>query len=326
MSGPSREDRLLARLQDSAGEFVSGSELADLLAISRAAIGKRIANLRQKGWDIEGVHNRGYRLVAEADSLSPAVIATLLNTQWLGRVYFSHRRLDSTNEEAERLAHGGAPHGTVVLADKQSAGRGRLGRRWYSPAGENLYFSTVLRPGLEPSAAPPLSLAAAVGVAEGVRGFVGRPPQVKWPNDLLYGGRKFCGILLTMSADAGHVRHVIMGLGLNINTTSFPPELQAQATSLRLERKGSLQRALVLASVLNSLEPWIDRLLQNGSAPVIKAWLELADWMGQWITVNQPHGKVQGEALGLDERGALCLRRKDGSLEHIWAGDVEITS
>ncbi len=320
-----REERLLERLREAAGQFVSGSELAELLGVSRAAVGKRIAALRERGYELEAVHNRGYRLVAEPDSLDARAVLPLLGTTWLGRVYFRHARLGSTNDEAARLAADGAPHGTVVLAEAQQGGRGRLGRAWFSPPGENLYFSALLRPEIDPAASPPLSLAAAVGLAEGVRGFVGRPPLVKWPNDLLYDGKKLAGILVELSAEPGRLRHLVLGVGLNVNSTAFPSELATRATSLAVERGTPVRRGLVLASVLGALERWIDRLFTDGPEPVIEAWLGFAkDWIGQTVTVSLGRERVRGVALGLDARGALRLRREGGREEIVSAGDLEL--
>jgi BirA family biotin operon repressor/biotin-[acetyl-CoA-carboxylase] ligase len=324
--GVERDDLIIERLRAAEGQFVSGTELARLLGVSRAAVGKRVLSLRRRGWGIEAVPNRGYRLVAEADSLEPVGVTPLLGTEWLGRLYLPHDELTSTNAGASRMAEEGAPHGTVVLADTQSAGRGRMGRSWFSPPGVNLYFSVILRPEIESSDAPLLSLASAVGVADGVRGFVGRPPTVKWPNDLLYRGRKFCGILLEMSAQGGRVRHVVLGVGINVNITEFPAELQQTATSLQLERGTPLRRAALLASVLNSLEDWIDRLAADGPSPIVEAWLDLADWIGKSIVVNLPDGQVTGVALGIDRSGALQFKGEDGQEHRLLTGVLEVPS
>jgi BirA family biotin operon repressor/biotin-[acetyl-CoA-carboxylase] ligase len=320
--GRDREEVLVERLRRSAGQFVSGTELAQLLGVSRAAVGKRILGLRRKGWEIEAVPNRGYRLITEGDTLDPQVVTPLLNTRWLGRLYLPHDELVSTSDTAAQMAEEGAPHGTVVLADSQTGGRGRLGRSWYSPAGVNLHLSAILRPELPPADAPLLSLAAAVGLADGVRGFVGEPPTVKWPNDLLYRRRKLAGILLETP---GAARHVILGVGLNVNATVFPDELGASTTSLQLERGSAARRAAVLASVLNSLEDWIDRLVADGAGPIIEAWLGLADWIGQRVVVRQPEGDLSGVAVGVARSGALRIRTDDGEEREIVAGTVELT-
>jgi BirA family transcriptional regulator, biotin operon repressor / biotin---[acetyl-CoA-carboxylase] ligase len=321
-----RDGQILERLRAQGGQFVSGTELAELLGVSRAAVGKRVSSLRQRGLEIEAVPNRGYRLLGDGPgALQPEAVTPLLTTAWLGRLYLFFDELDSTNDEAIRMAAEGAPHGTVVVADRQRAGRGRLRRSWFSPPGENLYLSMILRPQLPPSATPPLSLATAVGVAEGVRGYVGCPPTVKWPNDLLYGGKKFCGVLIEMSAAREVLKHVVVGVGIDVNCQDFPAELEQLATSLRRERGEPVSRAAVLASVLNSLEPWFDRLVEQGPAPVIEAWAGFAPWIGRRVAVSAADGKtVEGVALGLDAAGALQLRTAAGEERTVISGDVKL--
>lgn len=323
-----RDRELLERLRREPGQFVSGTELAELLGVSRAAVGKRVAGLRAQGWEIEAVPNRGYRL-CEPDELTAGRVTPLLNTAWLGRLYLMEPRLPSTSDEARRRAEEGAPHGTVVVADGQSAGRGRHGRAWHSPRGVNLHLSIVLRAEQGPplAAAPALGLAAAVGIAEALRGFVGRPPVVKWPNDLLYDGRKLAGILLeTSSGGPGAPAPVILGVGINVNQAEFPDELRDRATSLRCQRGDRADRAAVLAALLNSLEPWIERLASAGFEPVRAAWLALAPWIGEPVQVCPTPGQppVRGVALGLDAHGGLRLRLGDGSRHIVRAGDLEL--
>jgi len=252
-------------------------------------------------------------------------VEPLLRTRWLGRPCHFFDRLSSSNTRAAKMARDGAAHGAAVVADSQTGGRGRLGRQWHSPPGLNLHLSLVLRPRLEPAQAPPLSLAAAVGVAHGLQPFLGDPPTVKWPNDLLVGGRKICGILVEMSAEMGSIKQIILGVGVNINATSFPQELQGRATSIRLESGEVVSRSAVLASVLNNIEPWIETL-QAGPGDIIAAWLKLAPWIGEPITVTLPAGgaTVRGVALGLDHTGALRLGLRDGKEEAIVAGEMEV--
>lgn len=245
-----------------------------------------------------------------------------LQTRWLGRALRIHETLASTNSAAMGLAQGGADHGTVVLADSQTGGRGRQGRAWHSPPGQNLYFSAVLRPDISPADAPPLSLAAAIGLGLGVSPFLPASPTLKWPNDLLVQGRKLCGILVEMSASARRINHVVVGVGLNVNVTEFPLELARLATSLRLESGAPLALEEVLASVLNELEPCFQLLFDKGTAAVINAWEEQTDWLGRRVTVNRPAGAKSGLALGLDPTGGLRLRLDDGTEEVVVAGDV----
>ena len=254
--------------------------------------------------------------------LDTSSVAASLRTRWLGRALRCHETLPSTNTEAMEAAAAGAGHGTVVLAEQQTGGRGRQGRTWHSPGGQNLYLSAVLRPEITPADAPPLSLAAAVGLARGVTPFLRAAPTLKWPNDLLVKGRKLCGVLVEMSASARRINHLVLGAGLNVNVTDFPPELRGQATSLRLEAGAPVCREDVLATVLNELEPWLDRLFQQGSGPIIEAWTAHTDWLGQRVTVTRPGGSVSGVAVGLGGGGGLRLRLDDGSEVVAVAGDV----
>ncbi len=249
-------------------------------------------------------------------------LSSLLETRWLGRSLELHARLASTNTEAMERAAAGAPHGAAVLADEQTAGRGRQGRPWHSPPGANLYLSAVLRPKIRPAEAPTLSLAAAVGLAAGLTPFLPQPPLLKWPNDLLVRDRKLSGVLVEMSASATRVNHVVLGLGVNVNLHQLPAELAELATSLRLEAGAPVDREEVCASVLNHLEPWIERLVECGPAPILAAWEERSGWLGRRVTVSRPDASFSGVALGLDPSGALRLRLDDGTEKVVVAGDV----
>jgi BirA family transcriptional regulator, biotin operon repressor / biotin---[acetyl-CoA-carboxylase] ligase len=259
----------------------------------------------------------------DAGSLSAATVLPLLPLGWLGRPYHYYPRLDSTNSEANRLAEQDAPHGTVVVAEEQEAGRGRLGRTWHSPNEENLYLSAILRPAINPARAPLLCLVAAVGLATALQELLGEAPQVKWPNDLLLHGCKACGILLEMRAEIGQIRHVVLGVGLNINTITFPTELASLATSLRLVQGRPFSRTKVLVKVLQHLETWIDRFQAEGAEPILAAWCGYAPWLGEMIEVKQPHQTLRGVALGLSTEGGLRLRLADGTEQVISAGEVQ---
>jgi BirA family transcriptional regulator, biotin operon repressor / biotin---[acetyl-CoA-carboxylase] ligase len=264
--------------------------------------------------------------------LAPERVAPLLETAWLGRSYRALEEVASTNDEAGRLADEGAPHGTVVLAERQTRGRGRLGRSWLSEAGESLTFSTILRPALAPSSAPLLGLAAAVGLREGIAPALPGGPEahariarIKWPNDLLVGGKKVGGLLLELRAEANRVRYVVLGIGINANQAHLPDPVAATATSLRLARGGEpVDRALLLAALLRGLERWIDTLLDEGRDPVLAEWHRHADRLGETVAVRSGGGTVRGVAVGLDPSGALRLRLADGSETTVLAGDLEV--
>lgn len=246
---------------------------------------------------------------------------SLLRTRWLGRHLRRLERCRSTNDEAAAWAREGAPSGSIVVAEEQTGGRGRLGRTWHSPPGENLYFSAVLRPPLPPHRAPPITLAVAVAVAEAVESL-GIEPELKWPNDLLVDGRKLCGILTEMTLAGGRIDFVIVGIGVNLHALAFPPELRERATSLRLLLGHDPDGERFVAELCLRLERWCERYVAEGAAPVVAAWKQRARLFGREVTVSGGREPVRGVAEDLDEDGALILRRPDGSAARVLAGEV----
>jgi BirA family biotin operon repressor/biotin-[acetyl-CoA-carboxylase] ligase len=313
------DERLLALLR--AGGFVSGEHIAAALGVSRAAVGKRVAELRRRGFAIAAVPRRGYRLDGVPDALDAGAISSRLTTAWLGRAWRYVASIGSTNDEAAAWARAGAPAGAVVVADEQTRGRGRLGRRWHSPAGESLYYSVVLRPPLPPHRVPPLTLAAGVAVAEALLGL-DVTPQLKWPNDVLLDGKKVAGVLTEMSSDLDRVHHVVVGIGVNLNTIEFPDELAAIATSVALARGAAVARADFAAALSARLEHWFDHFVSDGSAAVVTAWKQHARFFGRRVRVTAGRDVLEGVADDLDDDGALRLRLDDGRLTRVIAGEV----
>jgi len=316
------DERLLALLR--ADEYVSGEEIAETLGISRAAVAKRVGELRKRGFAIAAAPRRGYRLDAVPDALTADVVTPRLTTAWLGRAWRHAARVGSTNDEAAAWARAGAPAGAVVVADEQDKGRGRLGRRWHSPAGESLYFSVVLRPALPPHRVPPLTLAAGVAVAEALVAF-DVVPALKWPNDVLVDGKKIAGILTEMSADLDRVHHLVVGIGVNLNARAFPDELTAIATSLALARGGEpVARAEFAAALCARLERAYEAFIADGAAAVAAAWKQHARFFGKRVTVTAGRDRLEGIAEDLDDDGALRLRLDDGRTTRVVAGEVTL--
>jgi BirA family transcriptional regulator, biotin operon repressor / biotin---[acetyl-CoA-carboxylase] ligase len=253
---------------------------------------------------------------ALAEAVSP-----LLATGWLGRAWRHLPECGSTNDEAAAWARAGAPAGAVVTAEAQTKGRGRLGRQWHSPPGESLYLSVVLRPRLDPPRVPPLTLAAGVAVAEAVARF-DVEPALKWPNDVLAGGKKLSGILTEMATRGMGIEHVVVGVGVNLNGAAFPPELQPIATSLRLQRGAPVDVAAFAATLCERLEVWIDRFVAEGPPAVTDAWVRFAPFFGGRVTVTAAAGPLAGIAEGLDPDGALRLRTDDGRTVRVIAGEL----
>lgn len=314
---------VLAFLAESGDEFVSGEAISDKLGFSRAAVWKHVNALRAQGYRIDAVPARGYRLVEIPDRLGELELRPLLNTHDVGQVLHWFREVGSTNDVAKQLADEGASHGEVVIAEAQTAGRGRRGRSWSSPPGRNLYASVVLRPELPPTRAPELTLLASVALCQAVR-QAGVSASIKWPNDVLARGKKLAGVLTEMGAELDQVQWVVLGFGVNVNAAAedFPPEVREVATSLALERGEAVPRALFAAATLTTLEEWLDRHAAEGFAPVRDAWRSLSDTLGREVRVRGGGEEVVGVATDIDEGGALLVRTPAG-LRHVYSGDVE---
>jgi BirA family transcriptional regulator, biotin operon repressor / biotin---[acetyl-CoA-carboxylase] ligase len=318
----SEEELVLGFLAEAGDASVSGEAISDKLGLTPAAVFRSVNALREQGYRIESAH--GYRLVAIPDRLTALELRPLLNTHDLGHLIHSADAISSTNDRAKELAAEGALHGEVVIAETQTAGRGRRGRSWVSPPGRNLYLSMVLRPDhLPPARAPELTLVAAVAVCDTIR-QAGVAAGIKWPNDVFASGRKIAGVLTELAADAERVSWVVVGVGVNVNvrTEDFPEELRQTATSLLLERGEPAPRALFAAALLTSLETWLDRHAEEGFGPVREAWRARSVTIGQDVRVRADGRDVTGRAEDIDADGALLVRTATG-LERVLAGDVE---
>lgn len=318
------EELVLAFLAEAGDEYVSGEAISDKLGLSRAAVWKHVESLRGHGYRIDALPARGYRLREIPDRLTPLELLPLLSTHDLGQVLHCHAELPSTNDLAKRLAEEGAAHGEVVLAERQTAGRGRRGRAWASPAGKNLYFSAVLRPEeLPPQRAPEVTLVAAVALCHAIR-QAGVEAGIKWPNDILAGGRKVCGILTEMAAETDRVQWIVLGVGVNLNAgpEDFPEELRRSATSLAVERRQPVPRALFAAAALGLLEEWLDRFELEGFAGVRDEWRVLSETLGRQVRVQLDGRELTGVAEDIDEEGALLVRTEH-TVERVLSGDVE---
>lgn len=317
-----KDDMLLSLLAGS-DEYISGEDISRRLGVSRTAVWKYVEDLRRVGYVIEAIPRRGYRLVARPDKLLPTEIRAGLVTVKLGQVVHYFSRVNSTNDVARELARQGADEGTLVVAEEQTDGRGRRGRSWVSPPGTDIFASLILRPNLLPARAPLLTLTTAVAGAEAIRGLTGLPAAIKWPNDLLINGRKVAGILTEMSAEIDTIFYVIVGIGINVNTVSFPADIGAIATSLALESGQPFSRRRLLQLFLQQLERWYHTLLDRREE-VLQRWRELSLTLGREVTVYSPNFTVYGRALNIDQEGALLLETDLGEQVRILSGDVSL--
>ena len=307
--------------------FVSGETISRELRVSRTAIWKQINGLRKLGYVIEAIPSRGYYLKSAPDVLTIAEISAHLNTAIIGRHIVCLAETASTNGDAFRLAEQGADEGTVVLADAQSNGKGRMGRVWSSPAGVNLYCSVVLRPVVMPYEAPQLTFLSAVAVARAIEQFSGLRPEIKWPNDVLINGSKVAGLLNEMSAETDGVNFVILGIGVNLNMTAeqFPDDLRHPATSLLVEAGRPFGRAGFVAVMLNELDRLYGDFISNGFAPVREEWQRLCNAHGRELEVSDGGPEtVRGMFAGIDDSGALLVQGLNGTINRILSGDVRV--
>ena len=306
---------------------ISGSELAEQLRISRAAIWSRIEELRKVGYDIEAGPHRGYRLVDEPDTLlADDLFARLGKTKIIGRDIQVFEQTTSTNDVVEKLARDGVREGAVVFAESQTKGRGRLGRKWISPAHKGLWFSILLRPNLRPQETTQLTVASATALRRAIVSETRLQPEIKWPNDILINGKKVAGILTEMSAELDRVRHVIPGIGIDVNqdTSEFPPELRKIATSLKIEAGESFSRPALAVAILQELDEEYTRVCAGKFSEISDEWEEHCGTIGKDVTVRIGDRVIQGRAESLDDEGALVLRTEHGRLQRITGGDVTI--
>jgi len=304
---------------------VSGGELARKLGVSRAAVWAHIEALRVIGYDIEAGPHLGYRLLGVPDVLhADDMYSRLGRTRVIGREIQVFEETTSTNDLMARLARGGVKEGVVIFAESQSKGRGRLGRRWISPARKGLWFSVLLRPNIQPQAATQLTIASATALARAITLQTGIVPEIKWPNDILIRGKKIAGILTEMSAELDHLKEVILGIGIDVNleANEFPAALRKTATSIRIESGQMVDRAGLAVAILRELDRDYERIKRGEFDIIAEQWQEHCSTIGAQVSIRVGDRVARGRAESLDADGALLLRGQHGHLERIIGGDV----
>lgn len=316
--------RILELLRRQEG-FLSGEDIGRELSITRAAVWKGIKKLREEGYEIEAVTNRGYRLTNPETMYNKRELEQGLKTKTMGQTIYFYEETDTTNNRARELALEGAPEGTLVVAEKQTAGRGRRGKVWESPLGTGIWMSLVLRPQIAPTEASVLTLLCGLATAEAIEAETGLSADIKWPNDILINGKKAVGILTEMDCEMSEVHFVIPGIGINVNTASFPPEIAEIATSLYLECGKTVSRRRLVHKVLERLEEHYETFLRTGSfAAMLEDYRKHCITLGKEVHVlgREP---FFAEALDITPEGELLVRRADnGKEEVVFSGEVSI--
>jgi len=301
-------------------EYVSGEEISNSLKISRQALWKHIESLREDGYDILAVPHLGYKLVSSPDRLFASEIKSGLGTKIIGKHIYYFDSLDSTMDTAMQLGIKSAHEGTIVLAEAQSKGRGRMGRDWVSPKYKGIYLSLILRPQIPPSQLPILTLLTAVSICEALESVCSLEAKIKWPNDIFINNKKLGGILTELNAEMDEVRFVVIGIGLNINNDK--KSLLPGANSVLLEKGEAFDRIRILQQILKRIEENYLLLKSRGPDFIVKGWRQRNITLGRRVKISSHKEHIEGEAIDIDSDGALLLRKDSGITQRVTAGDV----
>lgn len=313
------DEKILEVFKKSQDRFVSGEELSKSLGVTRAAIWKHIGGLRRDGYDIEAQPHLGYRLSGIPDRLLPNEIKWKLNTKLLGNSILSYKQVDSTNTVCYNLAQKDIEEGTVVFAEGQMKGRGRMGRKWASPLYKGIYMSIILKPDITPRETPKITLVAALGVCAAIREIAGLQALIKWPNDILIENKKACGILTEISAEADKVNFLIVGIGINVNNEDGQP---AGSTSLRKALGKEVSRIELAKKILENIERYYFLYKKEGFEKIIIEWRNYSATLGRRVRAIFRDSEIEGEAQDISPDGALIIRLDSGFLQEISAGDI----
>ncbi|MFD0670381.1 biotin--[acetyl-CoA-carboxylase] ligase [Cohnella sp. GCM10027633] len=315
---------LLGLLESEPGSYVSGEEISKKLNVSRTAIWKQVRKLEAEGYVIEATPRLGYRLKDKPARLTPQELLPKLTTNSFGRNVRILDVVGSTQDELRVLAEQGAPEGTLVIAEQQTSGRGRMGRSWVSPSGKGVWMSLLLRPSVPLPLTPQLTLLAAVALSRAITRIVPLDIGIKWPNDLLVNGRKISGILLESAAEDERLRYVIVGLGIsaNLDPEDYPAELLEKAISLKMAAGHAISRSELIAAVLEQFEQLYALYLEQGFAPIRALWEARSVTLHRPATLHTPQGAIVGVPRGLDDMGGISVELEDGSMRTIYSAEV----
>ena len=319
----------ILKLLREADGYVSGQQLCEKFGVSRTAVWKVIRQLQEEGYQVEAVRNKGYHIVDSPDVMTKEELDSLMDTQWAGRNIVYYDSVDSTNLRIKQMGDEGAPEGTLAVADKQTAGRGRRGRSWDSPSGSSIYMSLLLRPEIEPDQAPMLTLVMALSVAEGIMDCgdsCGNPDvKIKWPNDIIINGKKLVGILTEMSSELDNIHYVVIGIGINVNTDDFPEDIASVAASMHVITGAYYKRAEIIADTWKAFEKYYDLFVQTENlALMVDAYNQRLVNMDRRVMIEERGHRYEGTARGIDAEGALLVERDDGTTTSVISGEVSV--
>ncbi|MGE7824447.1 biotin--[acetyl-CoA-carboxylase] ligase [Paenibacillus sp. NPDC093718] len=319
-----QDKTLLKMFQEHSGQFLSGEEISRKLSISRTAVWKQINKLRQLGYDFEAVPRLGYRMMDEPDKLSVEQLTAGMSSQTFGKTLKLLDKTTSTQEDARQLAEEGAAEGTLVISEEQTGGRGRMGRKFHSPRGKGIWMSLVLRPKQPLHLTQQLTLLTGVAVCRAITKCAGVQTDIKWPNDILFQGKKVCGILLESATEDERVRYCIAGIGIsaNLKESDFPEELRSVATSIRMAGGATVNRTGLIQSIMAEMEVLYELYNEQGFEPIASLWEALSGTVGREVHVQTARDRFSGIATGLNRDGALLVRNQDDELIPVYSGEI----
>ena len=317
---------LLDAFTNAGDDFLSGQHLAELIGCSRTAVWKHIEELRKEGFELDAVRNKGYRILKTPEKITADEIRLGLTTMFMGRTIHYEDSVESTQKIALSLASEDAPEGTIIIAEEQLSGRGRMARKWHSPKYTGIWMSMILRPNIPLNNAPQLTLLAAVAIVQACEDMTDLILEIKWPNDILINGKKVTGILTELQAEADRIHSIIIGIGINVNQKKddFPTEIRDIATSLFIEKGETVSRAELIKSILKHFEKLYTLYLDQGFLPIKLLWESYATSIGKYITARTLTNTIEGKALGITNDGVLKLEDQTGFIHHIYSADIEL--
>ncbi|MCM3766588.1 biotin--[acetyl-CoA-carboxylase] ligase [Neobacillus niacini] len=318
--------KLLDAFTNSQDSYLSGQYIAELIGCSRTAVWKHIEELRKEGFELEAVRKKGYRIIKTPEKITADEIRLGLETSFIGRNIHYEETVDSTQKIAHGLATEGVPEGTVVLAEEQLSGKGRMNRKWHSPKFTGVWMSLILRPNIPLTRSPQLTLLTAVAIVQAIEEVTELKPEIKWPNDIMINGKKITGILTELQAEADRIHSIIIGIGINVNqqAVDFPEELRETATSLFIEAGGNISRAGLIRSIFKHFEKLYMLYLEQGFLPVKLLWESYAVSIGKNLKARTLTDVIEGRALGITDDGVLRIEDQTGTIHHVYSADIEL--
>ncbi|HJV16267.1 MAG TPA: biotin--[acetyl-CoA-carboxylase] ligase [Bacillales bacterium] len=317
---------LLDAFTNAGGNYLSGQTLADLIGCSRTAVWKHMEELRKEGFQLEAVRRKGYRIVKTPERITADEIRLGLKTNFIGKNIHYEDRVESTQKIAHQLANEDVPEGTVVIAEEQISGRGRMERSWHSPKYTGIWMSLILRPNIPLQKAPQLTLLTAVSVVQAIEDLTELHPEIKWPNDILINGKKITGILTELQAESDRIHSIIIGIGINVNQriTDFPLDLQNTATSIMIEKGSEISRASLIKSIFTQFEKMYLLYLAEGFLPIKLLWESYATSIGKQLKARTLTKTIEGKALGITDDGVLRIQDSEGKIHQVYSADIEL--